>query len=101
MQAVRVMEKSVMTETLSLQPRSHRMVDRLVVFFVVLTCFRIWLGPFPLLEHAEAQIPDAGLQRKQLVDEARRTNELLSDIKRILETQTLQVRLQGADNQGR
>ena len=67
------------------------------MFFVILTCLRIWLGPFPLLERAEAQIPDAGLQRKQIVDESRRTNELLSDIKRILETQTLQVRLQGAD----
>ena len=90
-----------MTESLSPQPRSRRFVDRLVVFFVILTCFRIWLGPFPLLERAEAQIPDAGLQRKQLVDEARRSNELLSDIKRILESQTLHVRLEGADNQGR
>lgn len=91
-----------MTDSLLPQKsRSHRFVDRLVVFFVILTCFRIWIGPFPLLERAEAQIPDAGLQRKQLVDEARRTNELLSDIKRILETQTLHVRLQGADNQGR
>ena len=90
-----------MIEMLSPQPRSHRFVDRLVVFFVILTCFRIWLGPFPLLERAEAQIPDAGLQRKQLVEQAQRTNELLSDIKRILETQTLHVRLEGADNQGR
>ena len=90
-----------MTESLSPQPRSHRFVDRLVVFFVILTCLRIWLGPFPVLERAEAQIPDAGLQRKQLVEAAQRTNELLSDIKRILETQTLHVRLQGADNQER
>ena len=90
-----------MTESLSPQPRSHRFVDRLVVFFVILTCFRIWLGPFPLLERAEAQIPDAGLQHKQLIEHAQRTNELLSDIKRILETQTLHVRLEGADNQGR
>ena len=90
-----------MGESLSPRPRSHRLTDRLVTFFVILTCFRVWLGPFPLLERAEAQIPDAGLQRKQLVDEARHTNELLSDIKRILETQTLHVRLEGADNQGR
>jgi len=90
-----------MTVSLTPQTRNPRFTDRLVVFFVILTCLRIWIGPFPILERAEAQIPDAGLQRKQLVDEARRTNELLSDIKRILETQTLQVRLQGADNQGR
>lgn len=90
-----------MVESLSAQPRNHRYVDRLVAFFVIITCLRIWLGPFPLLDRAEAQIPDAGLQRKQLVDEVRRTNDLLSDIKRILETQTLHVRLEGADNQGR
>ena len=90
-----------MIETVHSQPRQNRIVDRLVTFFVVLTCLRIWLGPFPLLERAEAQIPDAGLQRKQILDEARHTNELLSDIKRILESQTLHVRLEGADNQGR
>ena len=90
-----------MIETVYSEPRQNRFVNRLVTLFVVLTCLRIWLGPFPLLERAEAQIPDAGLQRKQLVDEARRSNELLSDIKRILESQTLHVRLEGADNQGR
>jgi hypothetical protein len=90
-----------MIETVYSEPRQNRFVNRLVTFLVVLTCLRIWLGPFPLLERAEAQIPDAGLQRKQLVDEARRSNELLSDIKRILESQTLHVRLEGADNQGR
>ena len=90
-----------MIETMHSQPRQSRFVNRLVTFFVVLTCLRIWLGPFPLLERAEAQIPDAGLQRKQILDEARHTNELLSDIKRILESQTLHVRLEGADNQGR
>jgi len=90
-----------MIETVYSGPRQNRFVNRLVTLFVALTCLRIWLGPFPLLERAEAQIPDAGLQRKQLVDEARRSNELLSDIKRILESQTLHVRLEGADNQGR
>ena len=90
-----------MIETVYSEPRQNRFVNRLVTLFVALTCLRIWLGPFPLLERAEAQIPDAGLQRKQLVDEARRSNELLSDIKRILESQTLHVRLEGADNQGR
>ena len=90
-----------MIETVYSEPRQNRCVIRLVTLLVALTCLRIWLGPFPLLERAEAQIPDAGLQRKQLVDEARRSNELLSDIKRILESQTLHVRLEGADNQGR
>jgi hypothetical protein len=90
-----------MIETVYSEPRQNRFVNRLVTLFVALTCLRIWLGPFPLLERAEAQIPDAGLQRKQILEEAKHTNELLSDIKRILESQTLHVRLEGADNQGR
>ena len=90
-----------MIETVHSEPRQNRFVNRLVTLLVALTCLRIWLGPFPLLERAEAQIPDAGLQRKQILDEAKHTNELLSDIKRILESQTLHVRLEGADNQGR
>jgi hypothetical protein len=90
-----------MIETVYSERRQNRFVNRLVTLFVALTCLRIWLGPFPLLERAEAQIPDAGLQRKQILDEAKHTNELLSDIKRILESQTLHVRLEGADNQGR
>ena len=90
-----------MIETVYSEPRQNRFVNRVVTLFVALTCLRIWVGPFPLLERAEAQIPDAGLQRKQILDEAKHTNELLSDIKRILESQTLHVRLEGADNQGR
>jgi hypothetical protein len=90
-----------MIETVYSEPRQNRFVNRLVTLLVALTCLRIWLGPFPLLERAEAQIPDAGLQRKQILEEAKHTNELLSDIKRILESQTLHVRLEGADNQGR
>ncbi len=90
-----------MIETVYAGPRQNRLVNRVVTLLVALTCLRVWLGPFPLLERAEAQIPDAGLQRKQILDEARRSNELLSDIKRILESQTLHVRLEGADNQGR
>jgi len=65
---------------------------------VLMTCLRVWLGPLSILERAEAQLPDPALQRKQVIEEAQRTNLLLSDIKRILETQTLNVRLQGADN---
>ncbi len=83
------------------QNRRRPFVERFLVVLVALTCLRIWFGPFPLLERAEAQIPDAGLQRKQLIDEARRTNELLSDIKRILEAQTLHPAPEGADNQRR
>jgi len=70
-----------------------------VTLFVILTCLRVWIGPFPLLTEARAQIPDAGLQRKLMLDEAQRTNQLLDDIKRILASGDLHVRIKGADNQ--
>ncbi len=66
--------------------------------FIFFTCLRMWLGPGPVLPQAQAQIPDSGLQRKVLIEEARKTNQLLSDIKRLLEQGTLNVRMQGADN---
>ena len=66
--------------------------------FVLLTCLRVWVGPMPVVQPARAQIPDAGTQRKLLVDEVRRTNQLLTDIKQILATRTLNVRIEGADN---
>lgn len=80
--------------------RSSPWVRRLALGFLLLTCVRVWTGPFPMLETAYGQIPDAGLQRKQLLDEAKVTNQLLSDIKLALTTGTLHVRLEGADNQG-
>ena len=76
-------------------------VQRLVLGFVLLTCVRVWIGPLPMLETAYGQIPDAALQRKQLLDEAKVSNQLLADIKQALTTGTLHVRLEGADNQGR
>ena len=65
---------------------------------VLLTTIRVWTGPVPLIEPASAQIPDSGLQRQQLLDETRRTNQLLKEIKKILDTGTLNVRFPGADN---
>lgn len=75
-------------------------VQRLALGFVLLTCVRVWTGPLPMLETAYGQIPDAALQRKQLLDEAKMSNQLLTDIKQTLATGTLHVRLEGADNQG-
>jgi hypothetical protein len=49
---------------------------------------------------AQAQIPDTGLQRKQIVDEARRTNELLEKILDHLRTGSVKVKLENADKSG-
>ncbi len=82
----------------SLHRTGSRWIHGLLMAFVFLTCVRVWLGPLPVLQTAYGQIPDAGLQRKQLLDEAKLSNQLLSDIKRLLEVGTLHVRLEGADN---
>ncbi|RME40920.1 MAG: hypothetical protein D6788_02350 [Planctomycetota bacterium] len=72
-------------------------VRRALVLFVLLTCLRVWLGPLPDPPQARAQIPDSGLQRKQILEEARRSNKLLAEIKDLLQNGTLNVRLAGAD----
>lgn len=65
---------------------------------VLATCLHVWVGPFSMLPQAYGQIPDAGLQRKLILEEAVRTNQLLAEIKNMLAERTLNVRIQGADN---
>ncbi len=69
-----------------------------VAAFLFVTCLSVWIGPIRLVEPAQAQIPDAGLQRKLVLEQARRTNQLLVEIKQILKTGTFNVRMEGADN---
>lgn len=46
---------------------------------------------------ALAQIPDTGLQRQQIADEARRTNQLLEQILNHLKTGSVKVKIESAD----
>lgn len=80
-------------------PRRRRFRRVAVYAFVIATSLRVWLGWGPALPRAQAQIPDPARQRLTLLEEARRTNQLLSDIKRLLESGTLNVRVLPADNQ--
>ena len=61
------------------------------------TCVRVWLGPINFVPQAQAQIPNAGAQRADLVREAERTNQLLTEIVQILKTETLNVQVTGTD----
>lgn len=70
----------------------------LIVFAVLATCVRVWVGPISFADEARAQIPNSGLQRRMLLTEAVRTNALLMEIRDLLKTHTLNVRIQGADN---
>ncbi len=80
------------------QLQKRRLLKVGISLFVLLTCIRVWVGPVAILEPAQAQIPDSGLQRKLILDETRRTNQLLAEIKQLLKTHTFNVRVQGADN---
>ncbi len=73
-------------------------LKRAFVGLVLVTCLRVWTGPVALESTVRAQLPDSAAQRKQILDEARRTNQLLAEIKAVLEHGTLNVRNQSADN---
>ena len=70
-----------------------------LIVFLAATCLKVWTGGASLVTDAQAQIPDPGLQRKEMVAEIRRTNELLTDILALLKSGKLHVRVEGADNQ--
>lgn len=76
-----------------------RWLVRLVLLMVLATCVRVWVGPAPMTQAVHAQLADPARQRIDLLQETRRTNELLNEIKQLLETHTFNVRMSGADNQ--
>jgi hypothetical protein len=75
-----------------------RIVRMLIAGILAATCVRVWLGPDDVLPRAAAQIPDSGLQRKQMLDEMERTNHLLEQILHTLQTETMKVSIEGTDN---
>jgi hypothetical protein len=64
--------------------------------FLVLTCLRVWSGPGSWSPAAQAQIPNAGSQRADLLQEVRRTNQLLQEVLTILRTRSIKVELKAA-----
>lgn len=83
----------------SQRPRGSTAMRAVLGLFALLTCLHVWTGPQPFIQRAEAQIPDSGRQRKLLLEETRRTNQLLAEIAQILRESTLNVRVAPADNQ--
>jgi len=67
---------------------------------VVATFIRAWAPQEPVLPKAEAQVKvvNPSAQRQQQVIEARRTTQILTDIKRLLESGKLHVVVDVADN---
>ncbi len=69
----------------------------MMVLAALATGVRVWIAPPTWVTPVYAQIPDSGLQRKELLDEARRTNQLLIEMRQLLKEHTFNVRIQGAD----
>jgi len=53
------------------------------------------VGPFSALSTARA-IPDAGFQREKLVEQVKKTNELLEQLIKLLRTEKVHVRVEKA-----
>lgn len=51
----------------------------------------------PIESRAWAQIPDSGMQRKQLLDAQEKTNSILEGIFQHLRSQTIKVKVVGTD----
>jgi hypothetical protein len=72
---------------------------RFVIGALLLATFvRVWASPGMAIETAQAQIPDAGAQRLDLLREVRRTNELLEKLLQALAKDTLKVEVRNFDD---
>ncbi|MBN2560687.1 MAG: hypothetical protein JXQ75_07145 [Phycisphaerae bacterium] len=71
----------------------------LLVITVLLTVIAIelWAGRPSMLPTAQAQVPDSGLQRNQMIDEAHRTNRLLEEILQHLRAKAIKVEIMDTD----
>jgi uncharacterized protein YpmS len=82
----------------------RRLVHRFLAVIAVLLAIIVvqlsgWVGPGQ--RQVQAQIPDSGLQRRQLLDAQDRTNQLLEDILHHLQTQSVKVRVVSTDKESR
>ena len=77
-------------------PRSPLRI--VLIAFCVVTAWKAWTAPGSLLPTAQAQIQDVGAQRVALIKEARKTNQLLTELLQIARQGTIKVRIDGADN---
>lgn len=82
--------------------RVTRMFQAAVLALLAMSTAALWDGRAAILPHAVAQIPDTALQRQQIVDQLKVTNELLNRIANHLETKTIKVRTVDTDeNEGK
>ncbi|MBI5765122.1 MAG: hypothetical protein HZA51_16525 [Planctomycetes bacterium] len=81
--------------TLSVDRFTRTLLVTLTLLLAVIAV-ELWIGQADR-NTVSAQIPDTGLQRQNIVEEARRTNQLLEQILTQLRTGTMKVRSESAD----
>lgn len=85
------------TVELRLDKWTRRLLCAVAALLAVIAA-ELWAG-LPAAQPVWAQIPDSGRQRQELLEEARRTNRLLSEIVEHLKSGTLKVDLADTDKQ--
>jgi hypothetical protein len=68
-----------------------------IVFLLGVITLELWVGRPGDGNALYAQIPDTGMQRLQIVEETRKTNQLLSEILDHLRNQRVKVLVDSAD----
>lgn len=69
-----------------------------IAMLLVVIAVELWGTQPSSLPTAQAQIPDSGRQRMEMIDEARRTNDLLAEILGHLRTKPVKVQMESTDS---
>lgn len=72
--------------------RYTRLLLTAITVLLTVIAVELWAERPPLIGDAQAQIPDSGLQRNLLIDEAQRTNKLLAEILAHLQNKPIKVK---------
>jgi hypothetical protein len=78
---------------------NHSKLLGIVIVLQALTLAGQWVtGPAVFVQPAAAQVPDAGAQRNQMIDEMKSVNEKLDKLISLFESGNLQVRVTSPDD---
>lgn len=85
----------------SMNTPTTRWSARVLGLAVLITCLRVWFGPLVPESTAMAQLPNAGAKQNEQIEEARKTNALLTEIRDLLKSGTLNVKVTPATATGK
>lgn len=77
---------------------SNSRILGVIVVLQALVLMTLWLGG-PALPQAQAQVPDPGSQRLQMIDQLKQLNEKMDKMVGILSSGNLQVKVASDDEQ--